>query len=156
MPVNKLKKYLDEKNIKYMLISHSPAFTAQEIAGSAHIPGKELAKTVMVKVDDKMIMTVLPAMYKINFDTLQKKVGADSVELASEEEFQDLFPGCELGAMPPFGNLYGMSTLIDKSLTEDEEIVFNACSHRELVKLKFDDFIKLVKPEIEEFAYKHG
>jgi len=104
MPVKQLKEFLDSKNIKYITISHSPAYTAQAIAASAHVSGKELAKTVMVKVDGKMAMAVLPASYQVDFDLITEAVGARKIELASEAEFKDLFPECEVGAMPPFGN----------------------------------------------------
>jgi Ala-tRNA(Pro) deacylase len=152
MPIKKLKDFLDSKGIKYVTISHSTAYTANEIAASAHIPGKELAKTVMVKIDGKMTMAVLPASYKVDFDLLQKVTGAKKVELASEQEFQGMFPGCEIGAMPPFGNLYEMEVLVDKSLCEDEEIAFNAGSHTELLRLSYKDFERLVKPKVVKFS----
>lgn len=152
MPVKRLKEFLDSHNMKYVTISHSRAFTAQETATSAHIPGKELAKTVMVKVDGKMAMAVLPASYKVDFDLLTKATGSGKVEIADEEEFKDLFPGCEIGAMPPFGNLYGMDVFVAKSLTEDEEIAFNAGSHRELVRMAYKDFERLVKPRVMKFS----
>jgi Ala-tRNA(Pro) deacylase len=152
MPVKRLKEFLDSHNMKYVTISHSRAFTAQETATSAHIPGKELAKTVMVKVDGKMAMAVLPASYKVDFDLLTKATGSGKVEIADEEEFKDLFPGCEIGAMPPFGNLYGMDVFVAKSLTEDKEIAFNAGSHRELVRMAYKDFERLVKPRVMKFS----
>ena len=152
MPVKKLKDFLDSNNIKYVTLSHSPAYTAQQIAASAHIPGKELAKTVMVKIDGKMAMAVLPASYKVNFNLLKKTAGAKKVELASEDEFKDMFPECEVGAMPPFGNLYGMEVFVAKSLAEDEEIAFNAGSHTELIRLAYNDFEKLVKPKVVKFS----
>jgi Ala-tRNA(Pro) deacylase len=152
MPIKKLKDFLDSKGIKYVTISHSTAYTANEIAASAHIPGKELAKTVMVKIDGKMTMAVLPASYKVDFDLLQKVTGASKVELASEQEFEGMFPGCEIGAMPPFGNLYEMEVLVDKSLCEDEEIAFNAGSHTELLRLSYKDFERLVKPKVVKFS----
>ena len=148
MPVKKLKDFLDSHNIKYITISHSRSFTAEETAASAHISRKELAKTVMVKIDGKMAMAILPASDKIDFDLLKKETGAKQVEIAGEKEFKDLFPECEVGAMPPFGNLYGMDVIVAKSLTEDSEIAFNAGSHRELVKLAFKDFERLVKPMV--------
>lgn len=151
MPVKKLKELLDQEGVKYVVISHSPAYTAQEIAASAHIPGKELAKTVMVKIDGKMAMAVLPASCQVNFERLKKETGASKMELATEQEFKDLFPDCDVGAMPPFGNLYGMKVFVARNLTEDEEIVFNAGSHRELMKLAFKDFSRLVKPEELDF-----
>ncbi len=112
MPARKLKEFLDSHNIKYVTISHSPSYSAQEIAASAHIPGKELAKTVMVKINGKMAMAVLPASYKVEFDLLKEVASASKVELASEQEFKDMFPDCEIGAMPPFGNLYGMEVFV--------------------------------------------
>ncbi len=154
MPLRKLKDFLDSKDIKYVTISHSTAYTANEVAASAHISGKELAKTVMVKIDGKMTMTVLPASYKVDFGLLQEAVGASKAELASEQEFQDMFPGCEIGAMPPFGNLYGMEVFVDESLCEDEEIAFNAGSHTELIRLSYKDFEKLVKPKVVKFSPK--
>ena len=152
MPVKRLKEFLDSHSMKYVTISHSRAFTAQETATSAHIPGKELAKTVMVKADGKMAMAVLPASYKVDFDLLKKATGSGKIEIADEEEFKGLFPGCEVGAMPPFGNLYGMDVFVAKSLTEDEEIAFNAGSHRELVRMAYKDFEGLVKPRVMKFS----
>jgi len=152
MPIQKLKEFLDSNSIKYITIGHSRAFTAQETAVSAHIPVKELAKTVMVKIDGKMAMAVLPASSKVDFDLLKKAARAAIIEIASEKEFKDLFPECEIGAMPPFGNLYGMDVFVAESLTEDKEIAFNAGSHRELVKMAYKDFERLVKPKIVKFS----
>ena len=152
MPAKKLQAFLDSQDVKYMTIGHSQAFTAQEIAASAHIPGKELAKTVMVKVDGKMAMAVLPASDQVDFNLLQKAAGAQSVQLASEEEFRDLLPECAAGAMPPFGNLYGMEVFVARNLAEDEEIAFNAGSHLELVKLAFKDYVRLVNPKVAPFS----
>ena len=152
MPSKKLKEFLDQKKIKYITIKHSSAFTAQEIAAAAHIPGKELAKSVIIKADGKMAIAVLPASYKVNFDQLKKVLKAKEVRLAYEQEFMDKFPDCEIGAMPPFGNLYGMEVYAAESLSGDEEIAFNACSHTELIKMKFKDFLKLVKPKIIKFS----
>ncbi len=152
MPAQKLKDFLDRHNIKYVTISHSFAYTAQEIAASAHVAGKELAKTVMVKIDDKMAMAVLPASHKVNFDLLKRAAGASKVELANEQEFRDMFPESEVGAMPPFGNLYGMEVFVDEILSQDEEIAFNAGSHTELIKLAYRDFESLVKPKATKFA----
>ena len=154
MPIDKLKAHLDSNNIEYITISHSKAYTAQKTAASAHIPGKELAKTVIVKLDGQMAMTVLPASYQVDFDQLRIASDAINVEISSEHEFRDKFPDCELGAMPPFGNLYGMDVYVAKSLAEDEEIAFNACSHTLLIKMKYKDFDKLVKPKILKFSAK--
>ncbi len=152
MPVRKLREFLDMNKIKYVAIGHSPAFTAQQIAASAHIPGKELAKTVMIKIDSRMAMAVLPASHKVDFEMLKDIVGTENIELATEREFKDLFPECEIGAMPPFGNLYGMDVYVAESLTDDEDIAFNAGSHTELIKMAYDDFEKLVKPRVVAFS----
>ena len=152
MPVDRLRKYLEENHVKYLTVSHSPAFTAQEIAASAHVPGKELAKTVIVKVDGRMAMVVLPAPDKVSANRLKAVAGARDVELASEKEFADLFPRCEVGAMPPFGNLWDMEVFADTHLREDEFIVFNAGSHTELLKIAYADFERLVHPRVAELS----
>lgn len=152
MPLQRLKEYLDREDVKYVSIIHSPAFTAQEIAASAHIPGKNLAKTVMVTIDGTMAMAVVPASYSVDFDMLQGAIGANSVKLAHEAEFKDRFPDCELGAMPPFGNLYGMEVFVARSLAEDEDIAFNACSHHELIKIAYKDFERIVQPSVITFS----
>ncbi|HXV75180.1 MAG TPA: YbaK/EbsC family protein [Candidatus Polarisedimenticolaceae bacterium] len=148
MPMRKLERYLDDHGVKYLRIRHSPAFTAQEIAASAHIPGKHLAKTVVVKLDGRLAMIVLPASNRIDFDLLRDEVGAERIELAEEREFRDLFPDCELGAMPPFGNLWNVPVFVDDELTRDDEIAFNAGSHTELLKLPYREFARLVGPAV--------
>jgi len=148
MPAQKLKEFLDSHNVEYVTINHSPAYTAQKIAELAHIPGKELAKTVVVKLDGKFSMAVLPASHRVDLDYLKRGVTAGNVEVASEAEFKDLFPDCEVGAMPPFGNLYDMDVYVAEKLTEDEEIAFNSGSHTELVKLSYKDFENLVSPKV--------
>lgn len=152
MPMKKLKDFLDKNKTKYVSIKHSPTYTAQEIAASAHIPGKELAKTVMVKLDGKLAMAVLPASFRVDLNRLKDAAGVSVVEIANEQDFKNLFPECELGAMPPFGNLYDMDVYVAQSLAEDEEIAFNAGSHTELIKLAYKDFEKLVAPKVVEFA----
>ena len=148
MPAQQLKSFLDSNHVKYKTISHSPEYTAQEIAASAHIPGKDLAKTVIVKVDGEFAMAVLPATRHLSLSRLRKAAGAGDAEIASEDEFEKLFPDCELGAMPPFGNLYDMPVYAAEQLTEDETIAFNAGSHSELVQLAYEDFDKLVHPKV--------
>jgi Ala-tRNA(Pro) deacylase len=155
MPVERLRKFLEENHVKYVTVSHSPAFTAQEIAASAHVPGKELAKTVMVKLDGTMAMVVLPAPEKVSANRLREVTGAKEVELASESDFAELFPKCEVGAMPPFGNLWGMHVFADQHLREDEHISFNAGSHTELVKLSYTDFERLVEPTIASLCTRN-
>lgn len=152
MAVQKLREFLDNSQVKYVTISHSVAYTAQEIAASAHIRGKELAKTVMVMLDGELAMAVLPASYQLDLEKLKEAAGAASVRLATEAEFKDRFPGCETGAMPPFGNLYGMKVFADETLAEDEEIAFNAGTHSELVKLAWADYARLVQPAMAKLA----
>ena len=154
MILKKLTEFLDTNNVKYVVMTHSPAFRASEIAATAHIPGKELAKTVMVKADGKMTMAVIPASNMVDFRLLKKSLGVNKVELATEAEFKGLFPECEIGAMPPFGNLFGINVLASDTLAEDEEIAFNAGSHRELVKMGYKDFERLVKPVVLAFSVK--
>ncbi len=147
MLAKRLKQYLDTHNIKYVSISHSLAFTALEIAKSAHIPSKEMAKTLIVEIDGQPAMVVLPAADKINLKVLSEVFDAP-VTLADEPEFSKLFPDCEVGAMPPFGNLYDLDVYIAESVTERETIAFNAGSHSEVIKMAYKDFEKLVKPKL--------
>jgi len=118
-----------------------------------HISGKEIAKTVIIKIEGRMTMFVLPASYKIDFEHLKEAIGAERAELATEQEFKDMFPDCELGAMPPFGNLYCMDVYVARVLKEDDEIAFNAGNHRELIKMKFSDFEKLVQPKMLDISF---
>ncbi len=155
MPVDRLRQYLEEHHVKYVTIKHRPAFTAQEIAASAHMHGKELAKTVMVKLDGKLAMAVLPAPDKVSANRLREVTGARDVELASEMEFAEVFPRCEVGAMPPFGNLWGMPVYVDCRLCEDEQIAFNAGSHTELLRLAYADYEKLVRPIVVELSTRN-
>ena len=152
MPAKKLKEYLDKEKIKYVSIMHSTAYTAQEVAASAHITGKELAKTVIVELDGKMAMAVLPANRKIVLQDLREVTGSDQVKFASEEQFKEKFPECETGAMPPFGNLYDMDVYVAEALTMNEDIAFNAGSHTEVIKMRFEDFERLVRPRVVSFT----
>ena len=148
MPLSRLTEYLDSHGKKYIVVKHSKAFTAQEVAASAHVPGKEMAKTVMIKVDGDLKMVVLPATHSVDFEQVKEALKAKEVNLASEDEFESLFPDCELGAMPPFGNLYDIETIVAESLTDDEEIAFNAGTHKELLKLAYRDYEELVELKI--------
>jgi Ala-tRNA(Pro) deacylase len=152
MPIPALKDFLDRNGVRYAIIAHSPAFTTQEIAARAHISGRELAKTVMVKIDDRLAMAVLPASQKVDLEELQRALGARQIEIAREGEFRSWFPGCDLGAMPPFGNLYGMDVYVADSLAEDEEIAFNAGSFTELIQMAYRDFERLVSPTVLHFG----
>ena len=148
----KLKECLDSNKVEYDVLAHPQVYTAQDVAAAAHVPGRELAKSVVVKADDRFALAVLPAPRKVNTEQLQKALGAKEVRMAHEAEFAALFPGCELGAMPPFGNLYGVEVFVDRSLTRDEDIVFNAGTHVEAVRMKYKDFERLVNPTIADFA----
>lgn len=152
MPLTKLQQYLDQNNVHYMRITHSPAYTAQGIAALAHISGKELAKTVVLKIDGVLALAVLPASSQIDLRKLKAAVGAQALALATEAEFKDKFPDCETGAMPPFGNLYDMAVYVEESLGKDQEIAFNAGSHRDLIRMAYADFQRLVNPLVLPFA----
>jgi Ala-tRNA(Pro) deacylase len=140
MPIGKLKELLDKNNVQYESIKHPPGYTAQEIAALAHVSGKEMAKTVMVKADGELAMIVLPAKYRVDLELVREVCGAEHVELATEEDFKGRFPECETGAMPPFGNLYNIPEYVDESLMEDEKIAFCAGTHSELIRIPFRVF----------------
>ncbi len=148
MATERLKAFLDENGIKYWSIRHSPAFTASEVAQLAHVSGRDFAKAVILKVDGAPAMLVLPATRRLLIHELREMLGTEDVKLATESEIRGLFPDCELGAMPPFGNLYGMPVHVTASLTPERDIAFNAGTHTEVIKLPYEDFERLVQPEI--------
>ncbi len=148
----KLINFLNANKIKYQVITHSRAYTAQEIAALVHIPGQELAKSVMVKMDGDLVMTVLPANFKINFELLSSVLGTDRVRLAEEDEFKSVFQDCEIGAMPPFGNLFNIPVYMAQSLENDEMIAFNAGSHTEIVRMPMEDYKRLVDPIVVKIS----
>lgn len=152
MNINTLTEFLDNNHVKYVTILHSPAYTAQQIAASAHIPGRDLAKTVIVKLDGNKAMAVLRGSDKVDLDLLRGVAGCKKAELATEVEFQGTFPDMEVGSMPPFGNLYSMDVYVDEALTRDVRIAFNAGSHTELIQLDYPDFERLVKPKVGNFT----
>ncbi len=152
MPIQKLRQFLDSNSVKYVVITHSKAYTSQGIAACAHISGNELAKTVMLKKDGELCMVVLPASKQVNLAVFAKVTNSEDIFLASERDFKDSFPDCEVGAMPPFGNLYGLHVYADTSLARDKEIAFNAGSHLELIQLAYRDFERLVQPIIVDLA----
>jgi Ala-tRNA(Pro) deacylase len=152
MAPTSLTEYLDSHKVLYTVITHSPAYTAQGIAGLTHISGKELAKTVIVKLDEKLVMAVLPANYHVDLAAFKRGSKAKTVALASEEDFKNRFTECETGAMPPFGNLYGVPVFADENLAKDKEIAFNAGTHRELIRMSWEDFNRLAEPMILRFA----
>ncbi len=151
MPANKVRAFLDSRGVKYVTIRHSPAFTAAEVAASAHVAGRDFAKTVMVWIGGHLAMVVLPASRRIVLHDLRELLESPEARLATEAEFRDDFPDCELGAMPPFGNLYGLPVYVAASLAAEKEIAFNAGSHTEIIKMAFADFENLVKPTVLEF-----
>ena len=152
----KLKIYLDHNNIKYTAITHSKAYTAQELAQVMHVPGRELAKSIVIKFDDKPALAVLPASHHIDFSKLAQVLGTDKIEMVSEREFEGYFPNCELGAMPPFGNLFDLPVFVSRDLRDDEEIVFNAGTHINAIRKPYTDFERLVQPVVCEFSIVGG
>jgi Ala-tRNA(Pro) deacylase len=148
MILKKLRDYLDAHRVKYVFIHHSPAFTAQEVAASVHVPGREMIKTVMVKIDERMTMIAVPASSHVDLNRLRELLNVNKIELAGEGEFRDLFPDCEVGAMPPFGSLFGVDMIVSKALTRDERVAFNAGTHREVVRMDYHDFARLVDARV--------
>ncbi|MGO2134438.1 aminoacyl-tRNA deacylase [Marinobacter sp.] len=148
MPVQQLKEFLEEANVEYMCLTHPPAFTAQELAHHVKIAGDKVVKTVIIELDGKMAMLVMPATWRVRWDSLSRILDTDFVDLADEQEFQDRFPDCEVGAMPPFGNLFGMTVYCAEPLTEQPELAFAAGSHTESLHMKTPDFLNLVQPMV--------
>jgi len=142
-----LSNYLQSHKVKFSTISHTPAYTAQEIAAAAHVPGMALAKSVVLKIDGKLCILVEPAKYRVNLKQLREELGARSVELAHEYEFEDSFPGCETGAIPPIGELFDVDVYIDDVIKHQDDIAFSGGNHSELIKMRYSDFEKLVKPK---------
>ena len=155
MPIARIREFLDASKVPYTAIHHSKAYTAQGIAALTHIPGRELAKTVILRVENELAMAVLPSSRWVDLAAMRKELGIAKVELASEFEFDSRFPDCETGAMPPLGNLYDMPVYVDASLAEDTEIAFNAGSHYEVIRMKYADFARLVQPRVLHFAAGH-
>ena len=152
MPATKLTQYLDDHHVQYETIRHSPTYTAQKTAAAAHVAGRELAKTVMIRVGGQLSMAVLPAPMHVDFRALSDGLAGAEVTLADEADFRARFPDCEVGAMPPFGNLYDMGVFVDCHLSADEIIAFNACSHTELIQLPYREYAALVQPIVLDFA----
>lgn len=157
MPSRRLKRFLDDNQIAYEVIHHPPAYTAQQTAARMHIHGWELAKTTILKLDGSFAMAVLPAPYVIDFARMATVSGARVIELATEPEFRVLFPECEVGAMPPFGNLYGLPVFVDSRLADNELIAFAAGTHDEALRVRFSEFKRLAKPIVATFGtLAHG
>lgn len=152
MPISQtLKDYLDCEYAHYDVLPHPEAFRASTVAQTLHTPEKEIAKVVILKVNERFVMTVLPASWQVDLHRLKTIFATRQVRLATEDELKDLFPDCELGAMPPFGILYGLPVYVDRSLTENKEIVFEAGTHSEAIRMRYADFAALVFPVVEEF-----
>ena len=148
MIASALKSLLEDHGVDYATIHHPTAYTAQETAEAAHISGQKVAKTVMAKLDGKLAMIVVSAAHRLNLAALRDQTGAHRVELARENEFEDAFPECELGAMPPFGTLYGMEVFVERELARNDTIAFNAGGHDELMTMAYRDFARLARPTL--------
>ena len=144
--------YLDRNNARYSSMSHPTAYTAQEEAAAAHVPGQEWAKTVVCFADDQPILAVLPAPFAVDLNRLQQTAHAHSIRLANERDFATLYQDCEVGAIPPFGPLYGQRVFVDKHLTTDPEVSFSAGSHHDAIRMSYREFERLAKPTVAEFA----
>lgn len=145
-------KFLDSSSAKYEVTQHRPTFTAQEMATEEHVSGMKVAKPVVIRADGDYYMCVLPACYKVDLKALKSQLGARQVELADESKMAELFPDCELGAEPPFGNLYGLPTIMDKTLETDEHIVFQGGTHEKAIKMEMAEYKRLVSPQILSFS----
>ena len=152
MPLKRLRTFLDQKGVKYIQQTHLTAYTAAGVASVSHVKGKEMAKAVMVLADDKLVMLVVPANTHIRLKQAKSALKARQVFLASEADFAHIFPDCEVGAMPPFGNLYGVPVFVDEALTRDKEIVFNAGNHRETIRMSYAEYERVVEPQIVNVA----
>jgi Ala-tRNA(Pro) deacylase len=151
---DRLEQYLRENGVPFEVQHHPRAITAQEVAATEHVPGKMLAKVVMVLVDREMVMLSLPAPYQVDLEKVGKVLGAEVARLADEEEFEGAFPDCEVGAMPPFGNLYGMPIYVEEALAEDETIFFRAGTHTDTMSVRYADYEQLVEPTVAKFAHR--
>jgi Ala-tRNA(Pro) deacylase len=147
-----LQTFLDERGVAYRISRHDTAFTASGLAQSAHVPGRKVIKPVVVNADGQFVMCALPASHKIDFEELKRQLEADYVSLVSEEKLAELFPDCELGAEPPIGRLYGMTTLMDGSLVHDDRVTFQAGTHEDAVTMSLSDYRRVAQPEIAYFG----
>jgi Ala-tRNA(Pro) deacylase len=150
--ITDLLRYLQSNKVEFQVLEHDPAFSAHDVAAVAHVPESEMAKAILIRIDEHYWMAVLRADQRINQQMIRRVFGAKNVQLAPEEDLGMLFPDCQIGAMPPFGNLYGLPVLLEECLANDEEIVFNACTHTKAIRMKFKDFRHLAKPVITGFA----
>jgi Ala-tRNA(Pro) deacylase len=144
----KLKTFLDKEKISYEVLHHSTAFTAQEVAGAQHIPGKQAIKSVIVKADGKFVMVVLPAIHMLDLKKFKESTHAKEAVLATEGDIAKLFPDYEVGAEPPFGQLYGLDVYADQDLDPNLSVIFNAGTHTDTVRIKYADYLRVVKPKV--------
>jgi Ala-tRNA(Pro) deacylase len=151
----RLAAYLQEQGVEFSMHHHPKAYTAQEVAAVEHVSGHRFVKVVIVKGDDDLAMMCVPASLDVDLDAAAEAMEVEQVRLAEEEEFAPIFSDCEVGAMPPFGNLYNVPVYMDETLEEDERIVFNGGSHRETFEIAIDDFERLVHPQIAHFSTVH-
>jgi Ala-tRNA(Pro) deacylase len=153
MPIPaQISRFLDDQHIEYQSYRHSPAYTAQGLAQMQHVSGKKVAKVVMVKADNDLIMAVVPASHRVDLERLGIVLNTDRIRLATEEEFKDIFPDCEIGAMPPLGNIYHIEVWIDEKLKTQPYISFNAGTHADTIQMTFVDFERLVQPKVASFG----
>ena len=150
--ITDLLRYLNSNKVDFQVLEHDPAFSAHEVALATHVPASEMAKAIVVRVDDHLWMAVLRSDQRINQQMIRRTFGAKNVHLVHEEDLEQLFPDCQLGAMPPFGHLYGLPVMVEEGLAEDDEIVFNACTHTKSIRMKYKDFRRLAKPVVAGFA----
>ena len=155
MPMNRIKQFLIENTVKYTTIEHSPAYTAMEIAESSHISGRKMSKTIIFRADDQLCMAVVPANFWVDCASLKKITRSSFVEIAQEKDFAELFPECELGAMPPFGTLFGMITFFDEKLLDTPLLSFNAGSHSQVMQMQTNDYLSLCNPVIVNISTTH-
>jgi Ala-tRNA(Pro) deacylase len=147
-----LKNFLELKRVPYHHHAHPPAFTASQLAATERVPAEIVAKTVVLKADGQFVMAVLPATKRINLQALGQSLGSHYLRLATENEFRELFPDSDLGAMPPFGNLYELPVCAEKSLAEHKEMLFNAGTHKDSIQMTYEDFARVVQPTVCAFA----
>ena len=147
-----VQKFLSGQNVQFETLEHPVEYSAQRMAGVIHVSGDEVAKTVVLKVDGKPMLAVLQATHAVDFDKAPEVFGAETVELAPEEELRELFPDCELGAVPPFGSQYGLPTVVDEPLTKDETIVFEGNTHHDAIRMRYADYAKLENPRVASFS----
>ena len=154
MPTPQVKAYLDKHGVRYETIAYKHAYDAQRVAAAAHVSGKQLVKTVMVKVDDRLVMAVVPADTRVDYELLRQALGGEKAELAKEHDFKACFGDCEVGAMPPFGPLYGVDVFVDEGLTAAQTITFRAGVHGELIQMSYDDFARAAAAQVLSLAYR--